>query len=318
MTQYGINREGYGLIIFKEVSLMTKAEMLNFLKSTFPNLEIKEVQANTNGWDNDILIVNKEIVFRFPKSADLLSKVLNERKILELLKLKEPALDIPEYEYVYSGSMLKGVKYSFLNGQSLSEYPIKNLRDNPENAKLIGEFLTKLHSINISDLNKTTLETLHTLQYWEELYNSVTNTIFPFLNDKQRKEINEVFTNFIELFPYLNYRKTIIHGDLTASNIIFDKRKKCVSAIIDFTDAQIGDAAFDFAGLYWSFGPEFTEDVLSWYRSPETASAIYKRVKNFYGLQPVFHELLFAVKNKQDINWDVAFKKFSYLHTLNI
>ncbi|MEH7392570.1 aminoglycoside phosphotransferase family protein [Bacillus sp. JJ1474] len=295
---------------------MKEDEMLNFLMNTFPNLEIREVQANTNGWDNNIYILNNEIVFRFPKSEDLLSKILNEGKILNLLKYKKPILCIPDYEYVFSGSDLKGVKYSFLKGKSLGEYPINNLRDNPNNAKLIGDFLTKLHSIDVSNPNLINLETIHTLKYWENLYSSVKNDIFPFLNDQRQNEINEVFTNFIDLFPSLTFKKSIIHGDLTASNIIYNKGKNCIDGIIDFTDAQIGDPAFDFAGLYWSFGSEFTKDVLSWYSAPESSENLFNRVKNFYGLQPVFHEILFAVKNNQQINWDTAFEKFSYLKNL--
>lgn len=296
---------------------MTENEMLCFVKNTFPDLTINEVHANDRGWDNDILIVNKKIVFRFPKSSDILSKILDERKILELLKLKNPILRIPDYEFVYSGSELKGVKYSFLEGSSLSEIPINNLKNNPLNAKAIGDFLTKLHSIDVSKLNETNLGTTHTLKYWEGLYSKVKSDIFPFLNIHQQNDVNAVFSDFIDGFTKLTFNKTIIHGDLTASNIIYNKKKGNVSGIIDFTDAQIGDPAFDFAGLYWDFGPDFTEDVLHWYRGNETTDSILSRVKTFYGLQPIFHELLYAVKNNEEVNWNFAFEKFTALYALS-
>lgn len=294
---------------------MFEDEMLRFLNENIPDVEVNEIETNTNGWDNDIIIVNKKIVFRFPKSEILLSKVWNEGKLLNLLKSKEPILCIPDYEYVYSGSELKGVKYPFLEGKSLGEYEINNLSANPSNAKLIGDFLTKLHNIDVSNINETTfhLDTIHTVKYWGTLYQSVKRDIFPFLTDQRKDEINEVFTNFMDCFPSLSYKKSIIHGDLTASNIIYSRMKNRVNGVIDFTDAQIGDPAFDFAGLYWAFGPEFTKEVLSWYRSPESSNSLFDRVKSFYGLQPVFHELLYSIKNNQQINWDIAFHKFSYL-----
>lgn len=295
---------------------MLPDEMLTIIKKSIPQLEINEVQKNNNGWDNDILIINNEIVFRFPKSEQLLTKVLDEMQILDHLALKEPIIKIPKYEPVYSDNRLIGVKYDFLNGQSLSEITDCQLNEKPENAKLIGDFLTKLHSIDCSNMNDTTLETIHTLYYWESLYTSVKQEVFPFLNTYQQNEISEVFNSFINNYSTLSYKKTLIHGDLTASNIIYNKTLNRIEGIIDFTDAQFGDPAFDFAGLYWTFGPDFTNEVLSFYSSSESSDSIFKRVSSFYGLQPVFHELLYALKNEQKINWESALDRFFQLKSL--
>lgn len=104
--------------------------------------------------------------------------------------------------------------------------------------------------------------------------------------------------------------------ELTASNIIYRQEKECINGIIVFTDAQIGDPAFDFAGLYWAFGIDFTKDVLRWYSSNENKELLLDRVKNFYELQPIFHELLYAFEKNQTINWKTALKKFSTLNQL--
>jgi len=293
---------------------MTEEEMLVFVKNNFPDLLINKVRINRNGWDNDILILNEEIVFRFPKSNDLLSKIEDEGKILENLKDKNPFLLIPNYEYLYKNDELRGVKYRFLEGISLSELSVSNLQENPFNAQGLGDFLTKLHSIAISKLNHSNLGTTHSLEYWESLHKKVEIKIFPFLTLKQQKEINELFYRFLDEFSELTNKKTIIHGDLTASNIIYNQEKECINGVIDFTDAQIGDPAFDFAGLYWAFGMDFTKDVLKYYNSVENKELLLNRVKNFYGLQPVFHELLYAIENNQEINWKIALNKFSALN----
>ncbi|MFT4414350.1 aminoglycoside phosphotransferase family protein [Fredinandcohnia humi] len=294
---------------------MTKNEMLRFVKNSFPDLTINDIQVNNRGWDNDILIVNEKIVFRFPKSNNLLSVIVEEGKLLEILRAKEPLLHIPNYGFVYSDNELKGVTYSLIEGKSLNQITIPNLRDNPVNARVIGDFLTKLHSLDVSS-REITLKTTHTLSYWEDLYSNVTSALYPFINKQQVYDIDHFFTNFIEVFPRLTFKKSVIHGDLTASNIIYNQEKKGISGIIDFTDAQIGDPAFDFAGLYWDFGPDFTKDVLHWYSGNETSNSLYNRVKAFYGLQPVFHELLYAVKNRQQVNWETALEKFSSLYEL--
>jgi aminoglycoside 2''-phosphotransferase len=208
------------------------------------------------------------------------------------------------------------MKYTFLKGKFLSEYAAKDLSNNPENARVIADFLIKLHSIDISELEGTYLKTIHTLKYWEKLYSSVKSDVFPYLNNQQQDEVNEIFINFINSYPSLSYKKSIIHGDLTTSNIIYNKKINRVDGIVDFTDTQIGDPAFDFAGLYWTFGTDFTKEVLSWYSTSELSDSIFRRVNTFYGLQPVFHELLYAIKNNQKINWESTIERFSYLKTL--
>lgn len=295
---------------------MLEEKRLSLVKKTFPHLEINEVQINNNGWDHDILIINNEIVFRFPKSEHLLTKVIDEMQILDRLALKRPIIKIPKYEPVYWNNKFIAVTYAFLKGQSLSDYIDFPINEDPENAKLISDFLTKLHSIDISDMNDTNLETIHILHYWEKLYASVKKNVFPFLNTYQQNEISEVFIPFINNYTTITDKKTLIHGDLTASNIIFNKTRNQIYGIIDFTDAQFGDPAFDFAGLYWTFGPDFTQRVLSGYSSSECTASIFNRVRVFYGLQPVFHELLYAVKNGQKINWESALNRFSQLKSL--
>lgn len=294
---------------------MLKNKMINFVKSTYPDLIINEIKINNKGWDNDILIVNNEIVFRFPKTEQVYSKILDELILLESLAKKKPILQLPNYELMDSKSSIKGVKYPFLQGRSLSEYTFKDISKDPDNAKRIGDFLTKIHSIVPSELQNTNLKTIHTQSYWKKVHLSVKSEVFPYFDKQQQDEFNEVLINFINIFPSLTYKKCVIHGDLTTSNIIYNKNKECVVGIIDFTDSQIADPAFDFAGLYWTLGPEFTKEVLSWYTTSESLDAMFNRVKTFYGLQPVFHEMLYSVRNKRVINQE-SIKRFSELKNM--
>ncbi|MFC4618875.1 phosphotransferase family protein [Camelliibacillus cellulosilyticus] len=295
---------------------MDSNDQLALFKKYLPNIHIQDVQSIDNGWDNDILVINQSIVFRFPKSDKLLSKVVDEARLLECLTMKKPILKIPNYELVYDGHALKGVKYNFLRGKSLNEYPTDILMGDQENAKGLGDFLSKLHSIDLSDLQQTNLATVHTLDYWEKLYAAVQSEVFPHLDEREQDKMHKVFKRFIHEYPSLTYKKAVIHGDLSASNIIYNQSKGRVDGIIDFTDAQIGDPAFDFAGFYWSYGPEFTKEVLAWYSGQESSNALFNRVQTFYGLQTVFHELLHAVKTGETFNWDAAVQRFLELEAM--
>ncbi|WP_188456322.1 phosphotransferase [Virgibacillus oceani] len=282
---------------------MTEKEMIDYIKISFPDLKINAVQVNRDGWDNTIIIINQEIVFRFPKNNDIAWNVVVETKLLKGLHKLEPEITIPDYTILRDeNDELKCVYYRFIKGVSVKEGRINLTK---KNAQILGDFLTKLHSMK-PDLK---LNSVQTPDYWNNLYHSVHNKIFPYLNEKQKNEINDTFLSFLNSNFSSSIKKSVIHGDLTASNIICDG-SGMINGIIDFTDAQLGDPAFDFAGFYWNFGPDFTKDVLSYYNGAESAESLYTRVKSFYGLQPIFHELLYAIQHDITIDWETALKKF--------
>ncbi|MET1250006.1 aminoglycoside phosphotransferase family protein [Sporolactobacillus sp. STCC-11] len=290
---------------------MKKEEMIRFVKRTMPELAIDTSEVKTNGWDNDILIINKQQVFRFPKTDQIMKQTKDECDLLKRLSLKKPLLQVPRYKPIYEGETLCAVTYPFLAGASLNEHPF-DLRKNPENAQLLGDFLMKLHQIQ-----GCTLPTRHTFHYWQSLFESLRKKVFRALRDAERRAIEEIFSHFLNRYSAFNYKKVPIHGDLSASNMLFDRAENRLSGIIDFTDAQMGDAAFDFAGAYWNYGPEYTRKVLSFYQSDESSEEMFERIRTFYGLQPVFHELLHSVENNEPID-HVQLKRFMELKQLNL
>lgn len=288
---------------------MRKEEMIRFVRRTVPKLPIDTSEIKTNGWDNDILIINKQQVFRFPKTDQIIDRIKNECELLEQLSQKNPVLQIPRYKMIYEGEVLKAVTYPFLNGEALNEHSF-DVRKNPENAQLLGDFLTKLHQLKGSHL-----PSIHTFRYWQSLFESLRSKVFTALRDEERHAIEDVFTRFLNRYTALSYKKVPIHGDLSASNILFDRAENRISGVIDFTDAQMGDPAFDFAGIYWNYGPEYTRKVLSFYHIDESIEAMFDRISTFYGLQPVFHELLHLVENNNQIN-HAQLKRFLELKQL--
>ncbi|RIW30383.1 aminoglycoside phosphotransferase family protein [Bacillus salacetis] len=283
---------------------MNLQEMLDIIKQTNTDIHIDTVKSFTNGWDNDILLVNDEVVFRFPKTKETASKVMAEAALIKQLILKRPLLLVPEYEMVLHDGNFIGVKYDYITGDSGLQ-PSFNRR----NARLIGDFLTKLHTIDPSAIKDTNIRPVHNKKYWEELNDSVETYIFPHISPTEKTAVQNLFSNFFSDSIFSTHQRVAIHGDLTTANMIFNKETGLVKGIIDFTDAQVGDPAFDFAGLYWALGPVFTMEVLSHYHS-EDKEAIFNRVQNFYGLQPVFHELIYAIKSQQSVNWNTALNRF--------
>ena len=52
----------------------------------FPELSIENIRLHDEGLDNDIIEVNQELIFRFPKHEQAVKKLDREVKILKLIK----------------------------------------------------------------------------------------------------------------------------------------------------------------------------------------------------------------------------------------
>ena len=75
------------------------SQRLARIREGFPHLVIESVEFNQDGLTNDVLIVNKELVFRFPKNETWARDLLaNEIKVIDLAR---SYLDIPIPEIVY-------------------------------------------------------------------------------------------------------------------------------------------------------------------------------------------------------------------------
>ena len=116
-----------------------------------------------------------------------------------------------------------------------------------------------------------------------------------------KREINQIAKMFDEglsnLSTYDNF--CLIHGDLTQDHILFNSKSSRISGIIDFGDLIFGDPALDFAGLYYSYGKNFVEEVLEFYANKREDNLI-KRIEDFYIKQLPIHDYLHGIENRDE------------------
>lgn len=271
-------------------------EKKSLITEWYPHYRFSSIRAVHQGWDNDIFIANNETVFRFPKRSEVAKRVEREKRLIGLLQQRNPSLPVPSYQLHYKESELLCVSYEYITGNQLSVMQEGTGFQSNEVPKILGEFLSELHAIDLATANTIGLTYERDLNYWTVFYEKIKQQLYPLFSDAQRIFVSKLYESFLNTHVK-NHPRCAVHGDLTASNILYDGMTGSISGIIDFTDAMIGDPAIDFAGFYWDFGPQFTKQVIAHYAETEGETDLFLRVEQFYGMQPLFYELLHAHEN---------------------
>ena len=80
-------------------------ELIKRIRQYFPDLAINQMEVNSDGLMNDVLVVNQERVFRFARDEEWIRESLaREVKVLELAKeyvrIPVPVFDVQEADCV--------------------------------------------------------------------------------------------------------------------------------------------------------------------------------------------------------------------------
>ena len=91
-----------------------------------------------------------------------------------------------------------------------------------------------------------------------------------------------------------DYEPKLIHGNLGECHILFDKQKNCISGIIDFGTAGLGDPAIDIAILIHNYGEAFVSRLYQIY--PEVD--LYLKRAKFYAETFALPWVLSGIKSR--------------------
>lgn len=280
------------------------------IQQVLPNTTIHSYEQNENGWDNVAIIINNEWLFRFPRKSAYAERIPREKQLCEVLSQSLQELKVPQYNALYknkSDSIPFCSYYTLIHGKPLTVKTIERLTLQERETVImqLATFLFSLHTIPIEDAKKWEFSVERPISYWRQIQTKLHNYLVLTLTSLERRAFNCLFEDFFEHMRASNFKKTMIHADLTHHHILFDEEKRRVAGIIDFGDAQIGDPAFDFAGLYNDFGSEFTDDLYKRYCNliPHQDSSFSKRIIQFYQYSPLLHNLIhsFETNNEQEI-----------------
>lgn len=270
------------------------SKYIEYIKEIYPSLSIDNYEVNNIGQNNDVIIINKSLVFRFPKYTKGIVKLKEEKEILECVKdfvsIKVPNFIYESFEDLKIGKVFTW--YNLINGEPLWKESFLAIEDNLKKdlAVQITNFLIEIHSISKEKLDGfIKLEESNQIQVMDNLYKRIKDKLFPFIRDEVKKEISASFEDFINNEDYINIKTNLIHGDFGTANIIWDPKLGEISGIIDFGGSRLGDPAYDFAGILTSYGEEFFNMCISLYPNGSEISKRVRFYKSTFALQEALH-----------------------------
>lgn len=267
------------------------------IRDIFPELSIETISLNDEGLNDNILIVNQELIFCFPKHEHALKKISIEAKIIELIK-PYITLEVPNVFYKSS----EVIAYFMISGVTLRKDVLMGLNEKVIKfvAEQLATFLQQLHSIPIDTSNSDIPIADVSVKYedWVDLYKRIEDTVFPHLMLHTREWAKNHFESFLNTKSNFDYEPKLIHGDLGPYHILFNRPKNCINGVIDFGSSGLGDPAMDIATIIHMYGESFLSRFENVY--PELSS--YLKRARFYAET---FELQWALSgiNSKDITW---------------
>ena len=267
--------------------------------SSLTGVRLEEIVYNDIGWTSRIYVINQgEIVFKFPRTQEIIREYMKEIQIYYLLNDINIGVDIPQVRW--QDSELRYFGYAGIPGVTLdiclqeltTEIKVKI-------GKILGFFLRKLHTLDLKDANTYNLK--DEIIEFQEIFRKGENEIqTAFTKKKFLKIKNFVFQEFPEKVLVLGLSKALCHSDLGFWNIIYSPSGNI--GIIDFGDVSYCDFSRDFIGLS---DPTILESALITYgEDSKLREKIILRMKSI----PIL-ELPFFLEKKDRVGINKTLKR---------
>lgn len=267
---------------------------LEQIKAACPDLAIETVHWNDSGQFNRVMIVNGEIVFRFPRYAEQARSLPRQARLLRQIRgYLNVAIPDPIYEGVDSAlpgeafigyPMIPGIplRREMLAAVSQTAFPI-----------IVGQIATFLHSLHgvPTSIVSTKLSNQDGPDRWADLYARIRERLFSYMRPSARSAVTHHFEAFLGDPQSFEYQPVIRHGDFGAGNILFDPASERIHGVIDFDVAGLGDPATDLSVVLdpGGFGAEFAQRFRSRYPLTEADLARADFYRGTWALQEALH-----------------------------
>lgn len=235
-------------------------------------LPVRAHRVIDHGAAHLVIEVDDEWIFRFPRGPSSSAETPKRWSFLASFASRSP-IAVPEPVYVTDWF----VGYRKIPGSPLHPAQVERLDegDRQRIARQLGLFLAALHRCRDEriDFDAGLLVMRHG-------YDRTCPEPFAMYLDAREHgrlearlaAISDNPANFVE-------PTSIIHGDLYSGNILWDRKTKSITGVIDWSEVGLGIPAMDFIALAdftTSRNDDFLRAILSWYGADE---ALFRQVK---------------------------------------
>lgn len=267
---------------------------IRIIRKSFPHVERENIKLFSDGWDHDVLLVNGETAFRFPRRKDCADKLPVEVDLLNAFYPYSP-VTIPQLD-LHSDSELEFpfVTYRFIKGKRFSREVASLFSDREKItiAAQLGDFLSKLHTFPLNKLKSKKIDKDFIVDEWSARLIGIRKDIFPLITDTEKEWTEKLILNFLNTVRKSEIRFCVIHADIAPEHIIINPKTHQLAGVIDFGDVEIGDPAYDF-GFLGRYGQEFLNTVYNTYQLPR--DEYFDARRQFYNDKEVVTNLLHSI-----------------------
>lgn len=225
------------------------SRLLERVKEFNPEINVSSVRAQ-RGQFNDALILNEELVFRFPRSAHAAGMLKHESAVLRAIRsfvtllIPNPVLGDPESEEPFVG-------YRMIQGETFGREAVARAVNAGQLQRLADQlacFLRELHAVPVNEL-EVDLPLRDSVERWVSMYADVREYLFPHMRPSARDQVSGHFESMLSNPDRLGFQPVLRHGDFGAGNILWNPATWTITGVIDFSFAGLGDPAMDAAAV---------------------------------------------------------------------
>jgi len=243
-------------------------QLLNHIRTAIPDIQIHSSQIMNTGETNDVLLVNTDRIFRFPRLPKDTARLKQEYELLTSLRGQLP-LPTPNPIYHHlDADTHRFMEYAVLSGEPLSKYIKQAKAYMKPIAVQLADFVLALHQVPVDNI-VLPIQNVGRNESLPEFFRTIQAVLFPHLAEEAQRQVSQIFADSINL-PDIEPDKLIVrHGDLGPNNILINPKTLHLTGIIDFGSAGLDEPASDLGHIaFWgtlNFGQEFVKAFLNHY-----------------------------------------------------